>query len=58
MNDFERVMKKLIEKHATRFSGNNEVIDWDAIYVDLLEEGYESSDASLMLDSYIEENGY
>ena len=58
MNNFEKVMEKLLEKHATKLAGNQELVDWDAIYVDLLDEGYESADASLMLDSYIEENGY
>ena len=39
--------------------GGTEVwIDWDAVYSELLDEGYESTEASIMLDDYIADNGY
>ena len=39
--------------------GGTEVwIDWDAVYADLLEEGFDSSEASLLLDEYIEKKGF
>lgn len=55
---FEETMEFLLGRHSTNIGGNSEWIDWDAVYADLLEEGFESSEASQMLDSYIEDNGY
>jgi hypothetical protein len=55
---FEELMEMLISRHSTNMQGNEVWIDWDAIYADLLEEGYDSADASINLDNYMEENGY
>ena len=56
---FEEIMEMLVARHSTPVQGNELWVDWDAIYADLLEEGYESQDASLKLDEYIEEyQGY
>ena len=55
---FEETMELLMGRHATSLGGNSVWIDWDAIYADLLEEGYESGDASFLLDEFIEKNGY
>ena len=51
-------MELLVGRHSTNLGGTTEWIDWDAVYADLVEEGYESAEASLFLDQYIEENGY
>ena len=55
---FEETMELLIARHSTNLKGNYEWIDWDAIYSDLLDEGYESADASMLLDQYIDDRGY
>ena len=55
---FEELMELLIGRHSTNLTGNYEWVDWDAIYSDLLDEGYESADASILLDDYIEAKGY
>ena len=55
---FEETMELLLGRHTTNLGGTTEWIDWDAIYADLLEEGYESADASVLLDEFIEKNGY
>ena len=50
---FEKTMESLIGKHSTKLKGTYEWIDWDAIYAELLDEGYASADASILLDEYI-----
>ena len=51
-------MELLVNRHKTSLGGTEAWIDWDAIYSDLLDEGYNSSEASLLLDEYIESKGY
>lgn len=51
---FEETVELLMGRHKTSLGGTQEWIDWDAIYADLLEEGYESGEASILLDEYIE----
>jgi len=55
---FEELIEMIVSRHSTNLQGNEVWVDWDAVYADLLEEGYESSEASINLDKYIEENGY
>ena len=55
---FEETVEMLIGRHSTNITGSYEWIDWDAIYSDLLDEGYESADASIRLDDYIDSKGY
>ena len=55
---FEETMELLIGRHATKLQGTHEWVDWDAIYSDLIDAGYESADASILLDEYIEKHGY
>ena len=55
---FEELMEMLVSRHTTNMAGTEVWIDWDAIYADLLEEGYASHMASSKLDDYIEEHGY
>ena len=55
---FEETMELLMGRHSTNLGGTTEWIDWDAVYADLVEEGYESSEASILLDDFIEENGF
>ena len=55
---FEETMEMLIGRHSTNLTGTYEWVDWDAIYSELLDEGYESSEASLLLDEYIDSRGY
>jgi hypothetical protein len=54
---FEETMELLMGRHSTNLGGTTEWIDWDAVYAGLVEEGYESSEASILLDDFIEENG-
>ena len=54
---FEETLELLMGRHSTNLGGTTEWIDWDAVYADLIEEGYESSEASILLDDFIEENG-
>jgi len=54
---FEETIELLMGRHSTNLGGTTEWIDWDAVYADLVEEGYESTEASILLDDYIEENG-
>ena len=56
--NFEETLELLMGRHSTNLGGTTEWIDWDAVYADLLEEGFESSEVSLLLDDYIEEHGY
>ena len=55
---FEETMELLLGRHTTNLGGTTEWIDWDAVYADLLDEGYESSEASILLDEYIDSKGY
>ena len=55
---FEETLEILMSRHRANFGGNAEWVDWDAIYSELLDEGYESSEASVLLDEYMEKNGY
>ena len=55
---FEETMELLMGRHSTNLGGTTEWIDWDAVYADLVEEGYESTEASILLDDFIEENGF
>jgi hypothetical protein len=55
---FEETMELLMGRHSTTMQGNEVWVDWDALYADLLEEGFESGEASILLDSYIEKHGY
>lgn len=55
---FEETMQILMDRHSTNVGGNSEWVDWDAIYSDLLDEGYHSADASVLLDEFIDDNGY
>jgi hypothetical protein len=55
---FEELIEMLVSRHSTKLQGTESWIDWDAIYADLLEEGYSSHSASGKLDDYIEEHGY
>ena len=54
---FEETLELLMGRHSTNLGGTTEWIDWDAVYADLVEEGYESTEASILLDDFIEENG-
>ena len=55
---FDEHVELLMGRHSTHLSGTYDWIDWDAIYADLLEEGFDGAEASVMLDEYIEKNGY
>ena len=55
---FEETVEFLIGRHSTNLTGNYEWIDWDAIYFDLVDEGWETSEASILLDSYMDKMGY
>ena len=55
---FEETVELLMGRHTTNMGGTEVWIDWDAIYSDLLDEGYESGEASILLDKYIEEAGF
>ena len=55
---FEETVEMLIGRHSTNLTGTYEWVDWDAIYSELLDEGYESSEASVLLDEYIDSRGY
>jgi len=56
--NFEEIIETLVSRHSTSLQGNERWIDWDAVYADLLDEGFASHLASSKLDDYIEENGY
>ena len=55
---FEEIMELLLARHSTKVSGTYEWIDWDAIYSDLIDEGYESAAAGILLDEYMEASGH
>ena len=55
---FEETMEILLSRHKTQMGGTEVWVDWDAIYSELIDEGYESADASILLDEYIEKHGY
>lgn len=55
---FEETVEILIGRHSTNLTGTYEWVDWDAIYSELLDEWYESAEASLLLDEYIDSRGY
>lgn len=55
---FEETVEMLIGRHSTNLTGTYEWVDWDAIYSELLDEGYESSEASVLLDEFIDSRGY
>jgi hypothetical protein len=55
---FEETVELLMGRHTTHMGGTEVWVDWDAVYADLLEEGFDSSEASLLLDEYIEKKGF
>ena len=55
---FDETVELLLGRHTTNMGGTEVWIDWDAVYADLLEEGYESAEASILLDEYIDIKGY
>ena len=55
---FDETVELLMGRHTTNMGGTEVWIDWDAVYADLLEEGYESAEASILLDEYIDSKGY
>ena len=55
--EFNDIIDQLIDKHSTSMAGTCSLIDWDAVYSDLLDEGYSGADASLLLDEYMEVRG-
>lgn len=55
---FEILMELLIRNNSTTLGGDSLWIDWDAIYSDLLDEGYSGVDASELLDQYMIDKGY
>ena len=55
---FEILMELLIRNNSTTLGGDSQWIDWDAIYSDLLDEGYSGADASELLDQYMIDKGY
>ena len=55
---FDEAVELLLGRHTTNMGGTEVWIDWDAVYADLIEEGYEGAEASILLDEYIEKKGY
>ena len=55
---FEETLEMLMGRHSTNLSGTYDWIDWDAIYADLLEEGFEGAEASVLLDEFMEKKGF
>ena len=55
---FDETLETLMGRHSTNLSGTYDWIDWDAIYADLLEEGFEGSEASVLLDEFMERKGF
>ena len=55
---FEETVEMLMGRHSTNLSGTYDWIDWDAIYADLLEEGFEGAEASVLLDDFMEKKGF
>lgn len=55
---FDETVEVLIGRHSTHLSGTYDWVDWDAIYADLLDEGFEGAEASILLDEFIEKKGF
>jgi hypothetical protein len=55
---FDETVEALMGRHSTHLSGTYDWIDWDAIYADLLEEGFEGAEASVLLDEFMEKKGF
>ena len=55
---FDERVEILMGRHSTRLSGTYDWVDWDAIYADLLDEGYDGAEASILLDEFIERKGF
>ena len=55
---FDETMEMLMGRHSTNLSGTYDWIDWDAIYADLLDEGFEGAEASVLLDDFMEKKGF
>ena len=56
--EFKILVELLIRNNSTTLGGNEKWVDWDAIYSDLLDEGYDGAEASELLDQYMEENNF
>lgn len=55
---FDETVEMLIGRHSTNLSGTYEWVDWDAIYADLLDEGYDGPETSVLLDEFMERKGF
>ena len=51
------VIRAAVKKRSISFQGDT-VIDWDAVYSDLLDSGMSSEDAATKLDEYMIEAGH
>ncbi len=52
-----KIVRKAVKDRSVRFSGDN-VTDWDKVYEDLLDQGMTPDEAAVVLDQYMEDNGF
>ena len=52
-----KIIRRAVKERSTKYQGSN-VVDFDAVYEDLLDSGMSPEEAAIALDKYMEENGY
>jgi hypothetical protein len=51
------VIRAAIKERSVKFQGD-QVIDWDKIYEDMLDQGMSPMEAATALDKYMEDHGH
>ena len=52
-----KIIRRAVKERSTKYQGA-QVVDFDKVYEDLLDQGMSPEDAAVALDKYMEENGY
>ena len=52
-----KIIRKAVKERSVKYQGSN-VVDFDAVYEDLLDSGMSPEEAGVALDEWMEENGY
>ena len=52
-----KIIRRAVKERSVKYQGSN-VVDFDAVYEDLLDSGMSPDEAAEALDEWMEENGF
>ena len=53
-----KIIRRAVKQRSVRYHGTEEVIDFEGVYEDLLDQGMSPEEAGVALDKYMEDNGF